>query len=303
MRKNIKYSASFIIIVLSLVLGLKAYAEDDASVGVDANLNVGTGTNNVSGEGRGEVRVKVQGLKDDIKANIEANKEKRGEMRKEVEDVRGEVKTLRDENKLKLDAMISGVKEKREAFKVDLEAKKVEVKAKVDEMRAKFKESLAKVKDENKQTIAINISDTLASLNVKLTTELSLKVDQIENVLVSIQSRITKAEGNGVDVTTAKAQVEKAKIAIDSARTAITTQSGKTYETTITSEATLKAQMKTLRDSFKKDIKVANDAVKQAHIAVKTIATTLVKIPKIDEEVSATATTSTTVEDNNTNNQ
>lgn len=260
MRKNIKYSVSSVIIILSLMLGYVVYAEE--------TTNTNTGENETK---RNEFRNEVKGIRDEVKVNLE-------------------------ENKTQLEAMIRSVKEKREEFKTEFEASKEQAKLKIAEMKINFKESLKKIKDENKRISAEKIVDIIQGLNTKLTDNLSEKIKQIENVLVSIESRISKAESKGLDVSRVKIEVEKAKSAIALARNSISTQSSKVYTVNITDEAGLRAEMKKLRDTFSKDIKAVYVIVKSAHTAVRNTATTLAKIPKIDE-VEVT----NKVEDNNTN--
>lgn len=261
MRKNIKYSVSFIIIILLAIFGTLVYAEDGVV------------------SGHGEVKIEVKDLKE--------NKIKLGEFRDDSE--KGEIKRIREENKVQIEEMIQGVKEKREEFKAELKIKREEAKTRIETMRVSFKEDLEKIKDENKKISAEKIVDAIEALNIRLTDQLSDKVNQIENVLVSIESRIAKAESRGLDVTSVKAEVEKAKIAIASARTSISNQASKVYEVNVTSESTLRAEMKILRDTFNKDIKAVREKVKDAHVAVRVTATTLAKIPNIDEEVEEDA--------------
>lgn len=331
MRKNIKLSVSFIIIILSIFIGLTARAEDETTTNTEATActmdakvcpdgsfvgrvgpncefakcpdqkptaGVGAGSNgNVIGDhsGRGQVEVKVG---PQIKAKMDESRAKRDELRAEVKNKIGEVKTNLTENKAEVKTMLQSIKANREEFKTEIEAKKEEAKTNFEALKTKLKADLVVIKDEKKKATAENIVDSITSLNNKLTEGLSDKIDQIENVLVSIDSRISKAEENNINVGTAKEQSVAAKTAIEKARTAISAQISKKYEVSVTSESTLKAEMKTLRDAFSKDIKAVNALVKSAHEAVKTVATTLAKIPKINEEVEI----SNDVEVNVTNN-
>jgi len=185
-----------------------------------------------------------------------------------------------------LEQRIQSIKDKRAEFKTEIEAIKEQTALKINEVKTNFKESLKNIKDENKKISAEKIVDIIQGLNTKRTDNLSAKIDKIENVLVSIESRIAKANSNGLDTSLVKIEVEKAKVAIAQARDAVSVQSKKVYSVNVTSEATLKSEMKNLRDTFSKDMKALNAVVKSAHEAVKNTATTLVKIPKIDEVIS-----------------
>ena len=242
---------------------------------------------------------------DDNNGVVDANslktdiKERRIQLKTEAEGVKDEIKNLKEENKIRLEAMLKSVKSNREAFKVEFETKKEEAKVKMEEMKTRFKEGLKVIKDEDKKISAEKIVEIIAELNARLTVDLSVKVDKIENVLVGIESRINKAESKGIDVTTVKAEVVKAKTAISTARTAISTQTSKVYTVNITSESTLKAEMKKIRDAFSSDVKVVRETVKQAHEAVRITATTLAQIPKIDEDLEVDSEVEV---NNNTNN-
>lgn len=297
MKKNIKkYSASLIVIVLSIMLGYAVYAEGNTTSAtvsvksVSCTMEAKLCPDGVTYVGRTLPNcefAKCPGVQDDDK--------KVGD-KDDVNSIRNVLKTNGVEIKAQLEQMIQSVKNKREEFKTELTASKEQVTLKIAEMKTNFKESLSKIKDENKKISAEKIVSIIQDLNTKSTDNLSNKIDQIENVLVSIESRISKAESNGLDVTLVKGEVEKAKTAIKDARDSVSAQSKKVYTTNVTDETTLKAEMKKLRDTFSTDIKAVHEKVKQAHVAVRITATTLAKIPKIDEEVEVT----TEVETNST---
>lgn len=248
MRKNIKYSVSSIIIMLSLVLGFVAHAEDN--------------TNGIGGD--------IRSIKAEIEAKNAAYKNK---MEQELQ----QIKTQRDE------------------FQSQLEAKKAEVKLKIEEIKTTFKDKIAKIKDEKKKASAEIIVSKLNELNLNRTSELADKLNQIENVLVSIRSRISKAENKILDVSTLSAKQSAADAAITAAKVAITKQASLSYtvSSTIADEASLKKEMQKLRDSFNTDIKALNATVKAAHTAVKELATTLAKVPKVDEDEGTKAVDNT----------
>lgn len=234
--------------------------------------------------------------RDAFMLKVGENKIKRDEFKNEVKDVKD---SLKEERKNKLEEIIQSIKEKRQEFKTQMETDREEAKTKIALMKADFKEDIKKIKDESKKISAEKIVDIIQSLNTKSTDNLSDKIDKIENVLISIESRISKAEEKRLDVSSVKIEVEKAKTAIVSARDAISAQSNKVYEVNITDEASLKAEMKNLRDTFMTDIKTVREKVKLAHTAVLDTATTLAKISKIDEEKIPTEVENTSDTNNN----
>jgi hypothetical protein len=244
---------------------------------------------------RDQFKKEFKGEKDKLKEEKKLREEKREEFKNEIEDAKDEFEVKREERRNEVESIIKAVKEKREEFRIELESKKEEIKLKTETIKTNFKEDLKKVKDENKKIATEKIMEGIQLLNIKLTANFSEKIEKIENVLVGIESRITKAENRGLDVSSIKIMVEKAKESISVARDAISSQSAKVYEVNITGEETLKAEMKGLKEEFKKDIGAVKEKVKLAFTAVKDTAEALAKIPKIDDEED-----SNEVEDNNT---
>lgn len=315
------FSLSGFIIILSLMFSSRVHAENE--VGLEKNIactmdaklcpdgsSVGrTGPNcefvcPSDNAKDGEIKNKFREIKGSLIENREETKMKRGEFKGEVKEIKNDLREQKEVNKNRLEQMVELVKVEREKFKVEFELNKEKAKQKIEETKATFKESLKKIKDEKKVVSAGKIVDIILGLNIKITSSLSDKTDQIENVLVSVESRTTKAEASGLEVTSVRIKIEEAKKTITSTREAINIQSKKNYEIgVITDELTLKMAMKNLRDTFTKDIKSLREQIKKAHIAVREATTTLAQIPKIDDikEVDEPKTEDTTkVEDNNT---
>jgi len=321
MNKYKKYSATFIII-LSAILGFTAYAEDtttgnsdpvactmDAKQCPDGSYVGRTGPNcefapcpGLSGSNtypnlggiRKEIRVNAKNtvqenknIRKDFRQGVAENKQEIKNIRQEgkgdlMED-REEIKKIREENRLEYKGKVESIQANRQVFKEELSVKREEIKVRREEMKANFKESLAKVKDENKKIAAEKVVDGLATLNTKVTGNFSNTIDQIENVLIKIESRIAKAESNGLDVSSAKAESEKSRTAISQARQVVLAQTTKTYTVNVTSESALRAEMKKMRDLFNTDIKTVREQIKIAHGTVRATATTLAQIPRINE--------------------
>lgn len=317
MKKNIKYTIAFTTLSLSLAFGFFVQANnDDISVQVkpvactmEAKL-CPDGVTSVGRVGpkcefqacpgeekREDVKNRFENYKKEMEASREKNKIKKEEFKDNKEGLKKEFEVQKEQQKNKIEAMIETVKNQREEYKKEFELKREEVKTKVEEMRIKFKEDLSKIKDEKKKLSSEKILDIIQDLNERLTSNLSEKIDKIENVLVSIESRISKAEEKGLDVTKAKAEAEKAKTAIETARKAVSAQSGKVYEVNVTTEVTLKADMKKLRDLFRADMKVVYEKIKFAHMAVKNTAEALAKVPRVDDDDGDNDDDNTTKED------
>lgn len=266
MRKNIKQVLSSSIIILSVMFGFVVYAEEtktseqpvactmDAKICPDGT-SVGRSLPNCEFVCPGE----------NTPRDINTNKNKIAE------------------RKVQLEQIIQSIKEKRTLFKLNMEVSKEQAKLKIEEMKTSLRLNLSKIKDEGKKISIEKIVSLVQSINTKTTDIFSKKIDQIENVLISIESRISKAEDKGLDVSSVKIEVTKSEQAIEEVRGFISIQSEKVYEVSITSESTLKTEMKNLRDSFSKDIKALISEVKFVRETVKNTATMLAQIPKIDE--------------------
>ena len=247
---------------------------------------------------KGEREFFKKEIEDKVKENKYENKLKKEEVKNEFKNAKEGIK---EAQKNKLQSMLQNIKEKREMLKTQLEANKEETKIKVEAAKNNLQLGLAKIKNENKKISTENIVNAIQKLNIKTTDILNDKINKLENVLMSIDSRIAKAEDKDIDVTNVKLEVLKAKESIDKARVIVAEQAKKVYEVNITSEANLKTDMKTLRDTFVKDIKIVRDSVKSADQRVRDIAVSLSKIPKINEDkIETEDTTPIAVEDTNT---
>lgn len=271
-KNNFKYSISIFTIILSLMFGYITYAEDSSEAEVESEDDT-----SINEKGRDD------GMRKIFEERKEQKDQNREEFRNEVGAIKGELKENREQYRNELEQMVEALKQKREEFRNEMEVSREEAKVKMTEIREKFKESLKNIKDENKKISAEKIVDLIGELNTKITNNLSDKVNQIENVLVSIESRISKAKEKGIDVSSLDSKVNDAKKAIEKARETVATQADKVYEITVTDETTLKPEMKTLRDTFKKDTEAVRSVIKDAHKAVKDVAVALAQIPKIDD--------------------
>lgn len=278
MGKNIKYSVSLTLVLLSLVFGYIAYAEE--STNNNQQQKVCTQDAKMCSDGS---YVGRSGPDCEFVCLEEKNNTNREEFKDENKKIKDDLKSNLLEKKIKIDEIIQSAKEKRGDFKVEVEMIKEQAKLKIAVMKTNLKEDLKIIKNENKKISAEKIVNIIQELNIKLTENLSEKIDKIENVLINIESRVSKAENKGLNVSSVKIEIEKAKVDIVQAKSAISTQIGKIYTVNITNEASLRPEMKNLRDTFSKDIKALHIIVKSVHEAVSSIATVLAKIPKIDD--------------------
>lgn len=307
MRNNIKFSASVFIIILSIMFGFITYAEktsesvncpDYVQLCPDGVTYVGPVGPKCELKACPNQKGERELFKKETEDKVRENKLQKEEVKNEFKSAREGIKEVQ---KNKLESMLQNIKEKRAMLKTQIEANKEETKIKVEAAKNNLQLGLAKIKNEGKKISTENIVNTIQKLNAKMTETLNDKIDKLENVLVSIDSRISKAEDKDIDVTNVKLEVLKAKESIDKARVIVAEQAKKVYEVNITSEANLKTDMKTLRDTFVKDIKTVRDSVKSVDQRVHDIAVSLAKVPKINEDkIETEDTTPVVVEDDNT---
>lgn len=182
--------------------------------------------------------------------------------------------------------LIKGIQEKRELFKEELELKR-ELKASTSiAIKNKFKESLEKIKDENKKIRVESVANNINELNTKLTTRSTENINKIEEVLISIESRVDKETINDANITNVRSLITTAETAITEARTAITAQVAKTYPVTIVNESTVKTSLQTTRDLLKKDIEGVNLKIKSAREATRKAAAALKVVSKTNTSTS-----------------
>jgi DNA repair exonuclease SbcCD ATPase subunit len=279
MRKSIKYSASLIVIILSIITSFVAYAEETTTTDTKPIACTMDAKSCPDGSFVGRVGPKCEFAQCPSSINNLNRKN-------EINTVRNELQAKKDAYNNKMKQLVEQTKIKREEFKKELDLKKEESKNKIEEIKTTLKEKFAKIKDEKKKVSAEKIVGSINDLNVKRTNELTDKLNQIDNVLLSVNSRISKVENKILDIATLSTKQSAVTDSIAAAKLAILTQASKKYTvvTIISDEAALKVEMKKLRDTFNSDIKAVNEKVKLAHVALRDLVTNISKIPNVNED-------------------
>lgn len=249
-----------------LLLSSIAYAEE---VKVENTSQINTTTNlqlnnrQPLGVIRQELEDKKVEIKDQIKQVIEVKKTELGIKREEIKNI---------------------IEAKKEEFKKEMDLLQANLKGKITANKEKLKNDLLKIKDEKKKQTVENITSKIAELNTRAVTRLNELTDKMEEGLLRVEVRANDAETRGIDVTTTRTLITSAKATIVEAKTSILAQSEKIYTANITTEVTLKGEMKIIKESLNTDIKTLRDKVKSVHIAVQLAATTLAQTPRVDED-------------------
>ena len=201
-----------------------------------------------------------------------------------LEQVSQDIKqNVREETKNRREEVKSSISEMRENFRANVQQKREELKNLIEEKRVALKEQLRKVKDERKKQVVERVDAGLDELNGRMLNHFSGVLDKLEDVLERITSRADKAEQRGLDVATVRTAISEALRVIESSRTAIQEQTGKTYAITITSENNLRVDVGKARKALHDDLVKVRETVKAAHDAVRRVAVALAQIPKVDE--------------------
>jgi hypothetical protein len=305
MKKNTTIT---FLILLSIIVSSNIYAEE-ANAEVEVNTTSVAPTVMPVSESekprreprpmpRGEIKERVEVRRDDIKAirastttDIKVLREQNQEgIKKMRADFKAEAKNKTSSTtevfKEKRTELIKAIQEKRDIFKGDIEAKRAAIASTTASIRASFKADLEKIKDEKKKVRVEKVGNNLIELNTKITEKSSERVNKIEEVLIALESRADKSALEGLNMTNVLAHIANSEAVIAEARLAISTQATKTYNVTITDEATAKASLQASRDLLKKDIEVMNTKIKSAHDATKKA----VEAFKVVAKVNATTT-------------
>ncbi len=212
---------------------------------------------------REEVRTKVQ--------------EKRQEVRVNAQETREEIRVRTREA---TEAFKKETEQRKEELKTRVEQKREELKTRVETKREELKQRLEKVKDERKKQAVERIDRQMDELNDRLLKHYLSVLGKLSDVLVRISARADRAEEKGVDVAAVRTAIDVANSAIAAARSAIETQSGKTYTVQVSTEEGLKNDVGTARQALHNDLAMVRSVVKAAHESVRQVATTLAQLPR-----------------------
>lgn len=160
-----------------------------------------------------------------------------------------------------------------------------------DAHRAELQTKLAKIRDANKVRLVEKIDGSVADLNKRTTDHYLNVLDQINSVLTRVIAKTDKVQTEGKDVAVVRAKITLAQTAIASAKTKVQAQAAKTYTINVTTDATLKRAVQTVRKALHDDLVLVRDAVRAAHEAVKQA---IVALANLAGESTSTAVTSST---------
>lgn len=250
---------------------------------------------NVIDNFRAEVKAKIKnGELTPKEAYIQIQRQ----MKVRITKARSEMKTIREEFKkkigtknislrnifkLKHEAIVKFVQSKQNDFNQEVEANKEEAKVKINARRLLFLRGLERVKNLKKRVSIENISNRIQVINTKVVDVFTRRINRLDFILASIESRTDKVAVNNIDVSAIRNTTTYAETAISNARASIANQATKVYTISITSESTAKATVEKVRDDLKENIKASQDLIKLAETKVRDSLNLLSKIPKVNE--------------------
>lgn len=142
-----------------------------------------------------------------------------------------------------------------EKFLDDLAQQRKKVIEEGKERQEEFKKKLELIKDERKKEIVENIEKRLDQINAKRTTVMTTQINFLSDKLDRIIAEASVQKEKGEDTSNLDRANTDAQAAISAARTAITTQSGKSYTITLTSEETAKPDVQAAIKTLETDLK------------------------------------------------
>lgn len=131
---------------------------------------------------------------------------------------------------------------------------------------AALRAKLLSFRNKQKAAIVDRVNTNLANINLKRTEEMMRHLDLLSNIITTLETRVNAVTGK--DTTSAKTAIAAAKVAIDSARQAVTAQQSKDYTITVTSETNVKADVLKERLALLNDLEADHQLIVAARQAV-----------------------------------
>ena len=312
MKKNLLLKIAVSVASFGVVLPVFAHGEETTNVPPPIKPIVRQEIENI----RQDAQDARKQMKEEVK---DIQKNAREELKNTKQEIKTDVKELRDTSRAEMESVkatgdiaqieakrmeIRAAQEQRMAeFKQKLEDSKKELKERVDAKKQELKDRLASIKDEKKKATVEKIDGRLDELNAKYTEHYSEVLTKLGAVVEKINVRIERAAARGLDVSAVRTALISADAAIAASKTAIESQTAKTYLITVTDEATLRENVGAARQALRADLKAVEQTVKDAREATRKAATTLAGIQGINDVDTQSTTAPATTETGTTETQ
>ena len=154
----------------------------------------------------------------------------------------------------------------------------------IEAKRAELQARMTTIRDERKKQAVERIYTQVNKLNERMTGHFTNVLDQIDEMLDRVENRMSKAEANGLDVSTVTPEIANAEAVIALARASVQTQAAKVYAVQTTGdETTLRSEVGKTRQALHADLTAVREKVKAARDAVRKAAVALAQIPRANE--------------------
>ena len=172
----------------------------------------------------------------------------------------------------------AAMEERKEAIQEKVAAKRQAAEEKAAAKREALKTKIQTLKDEKKKEVVERLNTKLTTVNANRTTNMSEILAKLNEILGKVTTKAADAKTQGKDTSVVDAAVSAAKDALTKAETAITTQAGKDYTLTITTETALKNTVGQTTSQMQVDLKATHATVVETKRAVSLAATELRKL-------------------------
>ena len=150
----------------------------------------------------------------------------------------------------------------------NLAQKKLQIASSAATRKAELQKKLTAFKDTKKAATADRVNQNLNKINTQRTTQMTQHLDQMDKLVIKIDTRITELSGAGKDTSSAASASATAKTMISDARADVQSQALNDYTVAVTSEATVRADAKVMRDKLLSDLKLTHESIVGARASV-----------------------------------
>ncbi len=237
---------------------------------------------------------------DGIPSNVSAERRDmyKKEMEKRKKELEAKRKALETQFKQKRDALKTSFTESKDAYRTQKKGLD-DLRLHMEEERTAFldsiktsmeqsgterekriqtlKDKINKFKDQVKKTKVEDIQTKITSFVTKRISIMTTNITKMTD-LVGLNKTQVAERANGKDTTAFDAAAAAALTAINAAKDKLTELSSKQYVVTVTSETTVKNDVETVKKAIEEDLKVANELMKNARIAVSKMITERAKL-------------------------
>ena len=137
--------------------------------------------------------------------------------------------------------------------------------------REEFKVNLQTIRDVAKRSLVVRIDSRIGSVNQRVTNRFSTILNKLQSILNKFIERMQDASLAGKDTTDLDAAIGIAQVAVENAKTAVSTQSANMYTIEIASESALRSDVGETISQFRADLTAVHKMIVDAKQAVQKV--------------------------------